>query len=32
MVLGGPMNRLLVAALRAAGLDAIGLGGVDGDF
>jgi len=30
MVLGGPMNRLLVAALRAAGLDAIGLCGVDG--
>ncbi|MGH7522118.1 MAG: acetylglutamate kinase [Gemmatimonadales bacterium] len=30
MVLGGPMNRLLVSALRAAGLDAIGLSGVDG--
>ena len=30
MVLGGPMNRLLVAALREAGLDAIGLCGVDG--
>lgn len=30
MVLGGPMNRLLVAALRDAGLDAIGLSGVDG--
>jgi len=30
MVLGGPVNRLLVAALRAAGLDAIGLSGVDG--
>jgi acetylglutamate kinase len=30
MVLGGPMNRLLVAALRAAGVDAIGLSGVDG--
>jgi acetylglutamate kinase len=30
MVLGGPMNRLLVAALRGAGLDAIGLSGVDG--
>jgi acetylglutamate kinase len=30
MVLGGPMNRLLVEALRAAGLDAIGLCGVDG--
>ena len=30
MVLGGPMNRLIVTALRAAGLDAIGLSGVDG--
>ena len=30
MVLGGPMNRLLVTALRNAGLDAIGLSGVDG--
>ncbi|HLZ46609.1 MAG TPA: acetylglutamate kinase [Gemmatimonadales bacterium] len=30
MVLGGPMNRLLVAALRDAGRDAIGLCGVDG--
>ena len=30
MVLGGPVNRLLVEALRAAGLDAIGLSGVDG--
>ena len=30
MVLGGPMNRLMVTALRAAGLDAIGLCGVDG--
>jgi acetylglutamate kinase len=30
MVLGGPVNRLLVSALRAAGLDAIGLSGVDG--
>ena len=30
MVLGGPMNRLLVTALRAAGLDAMGLSGVDG--
>src|SRR3989442_12668852 len=30
MVLGGPMNRLIVTALRAAGLDAIGLAGVDG--
>ena len=30
MILGGPMNRLLVEALRAAGLDAIGLCGVDG--
>ena len=30
MVLGGPVNRLLVNALRAAGLDALGLSGVDG--
>ena len=30
MVLGGPMNRLVVSALREAGLDAIGLCGVDG--
>lgn len=30
MVLSGPMNRLLVSALRVAGLDAIGLSGVDG--
>jgi acetylglutamate kinase len=30
MVLGGPVNRLLVAALRDAGIDAIGLCGVDG--
>jgi acetylglutamate kinase len=30
MVLGGPTNRLLVAAFRLAGLDAIGLCGVDG--
>ena len=30
MVLGGPVNRLLVGALREAGLDAIGLCGVDG--
>ena len=30
MVLAGPVNRLVVAALRAAGLDAIGLSGVDG--
>jgi acetylglutamate kinase len=30
MVLGGPINRLLVTALRTAGLDAIGLSGVDG--
>jgi acetylglutamate kinase len=30
MVLAGPANRLVVAALRAAGLDAIGLAGVDG--
>jgi acetylglutamate kinase len=30
MVLAGPVNRLLVTALRDAGLDAIGLAGVDG--
>lgn len=30
MVLAGPVNRLVVAAARAAGLDAIGLSGVDG--
>lgn len=30
MVLAGPVNRMLVAALRGAGLDAIGLSGVDG--
>ena len=30
MVLGGPINRLVVTALRLAGLDAIGLSGVDG--
>jgi acetylglutamate kinase len=30
MVLSGPINRLLVSALRAAGLDAVGLSGVDG--
>lgn len=30
MVLSGPINRMLVSALRAAGLDAIGLSGVDG--
>src|SRR2546425_13199862 len=30
IVLGGPMNRLIVTALRPAGLDAIGLSGVDG--
>jgi len=30
MVLGGPLNRLVVTALRAAGLDALGLSGVDG--
>ncbi len=30
MVLAGPVSRLLVAALRAAGLDALGLSGVDG--
>ena len=30
MVLAGPVNRMLVSALRTAGLDAIGLSGVDG--
>ena len=30
MVLAGPANRAVVAALRAAGFDAIGLAGVDG--
>ena len=30
MVLGGPVNRQVVAALRAAGLDALGLSGIDG--
>ena len=30
MVLAGPANRLVVAALRRAGIDAIGLAGVDG--
>ncbi len=30
MVLAGPANRILVAALRGAGLDAIGLAGADG--
>jgi acetylglutamate kinase len=30
MVLGGPVNRLVVSALRTAGLDAVGLSGVDG--
>ena len=30
MVLAGPVNRLLVTALRTAGLDAIGLSGADG--
>ena len=30
MVLAGPVNRGVVAALRAAGLDAVGLSGVDG--
>ncbi|HKW41292.1 MAG TPA: acetylglutamate kinase [Gemmatimonadales bacterium] len=30
LVLGGPVNRQVVAALRDAGLDAIGLSGVDG--
>ena len=30
LVMGGPVNRQVVAALRAAGLDAVGLSGVDG--
>lgn len=30
MVLAGPVNRLLVTALRGAGMDAIGLSGADG--
>jgi acetylglutamate kinase len=30
MVLAGPVNRQVVSALRAAGLDAVGLSGVDG--
>jgi acetylglutamate kinase len=30
MVLAGPVNRAVVAALRRAGLDAVGLSGVDG--
>ncbi|HVH67998.1 MAG TPA: acetylglutamate kinase [Gemmatimonadales bacterium] len=30
MVLAGPVNRQVVASLRAAGLDAVGLSGVDG--
>ena len=30
MVLAGPVNRQVVTALRAAGLDAVGLSGVDG--
>jgi acetylglutamate kinase len=30
MVLAGPINRSVVAALRRAGLDAVGLSGVDG--
>ena len=30
MVLSGPINRQVVTALRAAGLDAVGLSGVDG--
>jgi len=30
MVLAGPINRQVVAALRSAGLDALGLAGVDG--
>jgi acetylglutamate kinase len=29
-IIGGPVNRQVVAALRAAGLDAVGLSGVDG--
>jgi acetylglutamate kinase len=32
MVLSGPVNRLVVSALRAAGLDAVGLSGVDGEL
>lgn len=30
MVLGGPVNRRVVAALRRAGVDALGLSGIDG--
>ncbi len=30
MVMGGPANRVVVQALRRAGLDALGLSGVDG--
>jgi acetylglutamate kinase len=30
LVMAGPVNRRVVAALRAAGLDAVGLSGVDG--
>ena len=30
LVMGGPVNRRVVTALRAAGLDAVGLSGVDG--
>ena len=30
LVMAGPVNRKVVAALRAAGLDAVGLSGVDG--
>src|SRR2546430_6558498 len=30
LVLGGPVNRRVVAELRSAGLDAVGLSGVDG--
>src|SRR5437764_15410078 len=30
LVLGGPVNRRVVAELRTAGLDAVGLSGVDG--
>jgi acetylglutamate kinase len=30
MVLAGPVNRQVVSALRAAGLDAVGMSGVDG--
>src|SRR5437762_12270999 len=30
LVMAGPVNRQVVTALRAAGLDAVGLSGVDG--